>query len=149
MRDLAGIICSANEEGTEAMNLKIVREILEEVGALSGIDVGLHGISRNTERACAIFPRARAGARESVVGGRGNIGFDLARVTMLLRWGRDGDMALEMAQSVYDEVAEKRFNYAGRDGFFSGVNSGPVWLGMDGRGVFEYVLDFDVYLEAA
>ncbi|MDR2183180.1 MAG: minor capsid protein [Clostridiales bacterium] len=110
-----------------------------------GAEMTAHMISRNRERAIGIFPREGRAARETAIGGIDNRSFDTVRITLLLRWGRDGGAAERKAGEIYAAVAERDEDF----GFFRALNAGPVWLGMDERGIFEHVIDFDIYVGAA
>jgi len=116
-----------------------LRDVLPHEGA----EMTAHEISRNRERAIGVFPREGRAARETAIGGIDNRSYDTVRVTLLLRWGRKGSVAEAKAAEIYVAVAERDENF----GFVRAVNDAPVWLGMDERGICEYVIDFDVYMK--
>jgi len=135
-----------------SMNLEVVRRVLDGVEDLRGAEIELHEINRGRERAFSLYPRARAANARATVGGRGNLGYDLVRVTMMMRLGRDGEAAMAEAARIYEGIDGFGFvvdGVPGRNpkGFLMGANGGAAWLGMDGRGVFEWVLDFDCFIE--
>ena len=105
-------------------------------------------ISRNRERAIGLFPREGRAARRTAIGGFVNSSYEVVRATLLLRWGRDGGVAERKAAEIYHAVAEREFDCDGYRGFVAAINAGPVWLGMDERGIFEHVVDFDVYINS-
>ncbi|MCL2398010.1 MAG: minor capsid protein [Defluviitaleaceae bacterium] len=124
--------------------LGYLREILPHEGA----QMTAHTIGRNRERAIGVFAREGRAARQTAIGGCENRSFEVVRVTLLLRWGRDGDVAATKGLEIYEILAERDgIDFDGRVGFVRAVNAGPVWLGMDERGIFEFVIDFDVYIE--
>ena len=108
-----------------------------------GVEMTAHMIGRNRERAIGVFPREGRAARETAIGGIENRSFEVTRVTLLLRWGRDGCAAEAKAAEIYAALAERDEDF----GFVRAVNAAPVWLGMDERGIYEYVIDFDVYVK--
>ena len=108
---------------------------------LEGAEISAHSLGRNRERGFGLFPRGRGFKKTGAVGGF--MGFEVLRLTALLRWGRDGGVAEVKAREIYDLLADCKL----QGGFVMAVHDGPVWLGMDGRGVFEYVVDFDVYYD--
>jgi len=121
-------------------------EILANLGieaALGDADVSVHHVSRNRERAFGLFPANRGATL--AIGGKDGRGHVLVSLSAILRWGRDGSRAERKAAEVSGILAGRRFKHEGRAGFVMAQN--PVWLGMDERGVYEYVLDFDIYVE--
>ena len=118
-------------------------EYLRGVLSLDGAEITAHAIGRNRERAVGVFPREGRAARQTAIGGIGNRSFDTVRVTLLLRWGRDGGVAEAKAAEIYGIIAERDEDF----GFVRAISDAPVWLGMDERGVYEYVIDFDVYVQ--
>jgi len=123
-------------------------EVAVAVKEALGLDDGVlsfHEISRNCEEALGLYPRRGMRARRKLVGGICNRAYELYCVTLLLRWGRDGLRAEAKAKEIYDVLANCKFD----GGFVSAVYAAPVWLGADGRGVFEYALDFDFYFDVS
>jgi len=120
---------------------------LKEILPHEGAEITAHTISRNRERAIGIFPRQGSAAREAAVGGRENRSFEVLRVTLLLRWGRDGASAEAKAAQIYNVMEERDVDIDGCKGFMHAVNAQPAWLGMDERGIFEAVIDFDVHVK--
>jgi hypothetical protein len=119
---------------------------LKEVLPRENAEITAYTISRNRERAIGLFPKEGGTPRAAAIGGRENRSFNTVRVTLLLRWGRDGEAAAAKAAELYDVLMQRDFDYNGRGGFITAANDGPVWLGMDERGVFECVIDFDVFI---
>ena len=126
----------------EVAKLALAGDYLRRILPLEGVEITGYKIERNRERTVAIFPREGRAARETAVGGIGNRSFYMLRVTLLIRWGRDGAAAEAKAAQIYAAVAEHDANF----GFVRAVNDAPVWVGMDERGVYEYVVDVDFYV---
>ena len=129
------------------MDLAAVLGVLRGGLDCEGADMTAHVINRNRQRAFGLFMRGRGVAKSGAVGGAEARGHEVLRLVLLLRWGRDGSLAEGKAAAVYNGIACLGFEHEGRRGFFMAVNEGPVWVGADERGVFEYALDFDVYYE--
>jgi len=103
--------------------------------------VSLHSVARNRDEALGVYLRRGGRSRVEVLGVQDNRAFEVLCVSFLLRWGRDGVRAEEKAREIYDALVGLSFD----GGFVKAVYDAPVWLGADGRGVFECVLDFDFY----
>jgi len=119
---------------------EVRRLVIRALGLDEGL-VSLHEINRNREEALGLYPRRGSRVRREVVGICGNRAYEVLAVTLLLRWGRDGEAAEIQAYEIYKALAGLKFD----GGFVRAVFDAPVWLGADGRGVFEWVLDFDFY----
>ena len=124
------------------MELSCILDILCGILPLGDVELSAHNINRNRERAVGLFPRGRGVSKVGAIGGQVNSGYSVARLTMLIRWGREGIVAENAAWEIYRAVAERNFD----GGFVIAAKEAPVWLGMDDRGVFEYVVDFDAYI---
>ena len=128
------------------MEIGTILAYLKGILPHEGAEMTAHMISRNRERAIGLFAREGRVNRQTAIGGLANRSYEVVRATLLLRWGRDGGAAAAKASQIYAAVAERDFAYGGRRGFMRAVNDAPVWLGMDERGIFEHVIDFDVYV---
>ena len=128
---------------SDVSKVKEILPYLKEILPRDGVDITAHKISRNRERAIAVLPRDARTARETAIGGLENRSFEVGRITLLLRWGRDGCAAEAKAAEIYAALAERDEDF----GFIRAVNAAPVWLGMDEHGIFEHVIDFDVYVK--
>jgi len=129
------------------VSLGVVLAFLRNILPHEGADMTAHNISRNRERAIGLFLRSRGVAKTGTIGGCFNSGHEVLRLVLLVRWGRDGVAAEAKARQVYRAVAGGEYNHEGARGFMMAVNEGPVWNGFDDRGVNEYTLDFDLYVE--
>jgi hypothetical protein len=116
-------------------NLTDVKERLVEVLDVPADMISLHTVARNNEFALGIYNRRGNRQKQEMLGGEGNRAHGALPVTILLRWGRDGVAAEAKAEEVYACLIEM-------GGIFI-VSDGPVWLGADARGVFEYAVDID------
>jgi len=136
-------------QGDEIMEISDIREIFQELVSteIEGVKIDTHHIARNRQKAIGIFPRAKGAGNAGAIGGMQNMGYILRRVTMMIRWGDDGEIAERKIMGIFNKTTEINILYENRKGFIQGINSEPVWLGMDERGIYEYVIDFDVYVE--
>ncbi|MCL2855988.1 MAG: minor capsid protein [Defluviitaleaceae bacterium] len=122
------------------MDMNSVKQFITSLVDLQGAAVALHTISRNNQHALGIYPRQGQAAYNPNVGGRRAV--HVLPITLLLRWGRNGVAAEQMAAMLYNAIERAEVTH----GIVSPVSDGPVWLGADERGVFEYTIDVDFYV---
>ena len=116
-------------------NLTEVKAKLIEILDVPADVIWLHTIARNEERALGVYVRKGSRQKQELLGGEDNRAYGILPVTILLRWGKDGVAAEAKADEIYSKLAELDLSFA--------LFEGPVWLGADGRGVFEYTVDVD------
>ena len=129
------------------MEIDGILAYLRQILPYDDAEITAHTINRNSARAIGVFHREGRAARVGTIGGPQNASYEMLRVTLWVRWGRDGCAADKKSAEIYHAVAERDFSHEGRVGFMRALNAGPVWLGMDDRGIFEFVVDFDLYVE--
>ena len=120
-------------------NLTEVKAKLVEVLGIPADMIWLHTIARNEECALGVYIRKGNRQKQELLGGEDNRAYGTLPVTVLLRWGKDGAAAEAKAAEVYSRLTELDLSFA--------LFEGPVWLGADGRGVFEYTVDVDFLYE--
>ena len=126
------------------MSLELVRE------ALSGFinhELDLHNLWRNKEHAAALFSRGNGIRRRDNIAGDVGRGHDIIHASLALRHGRDGATAEREAHNLYNALCNRLLDYNGQRGFILTLFASPVWLGQDSRGVHEFIIDFDFYIE--
>ncbi|MCL2170780.1 MAG: hypothetical protein FWB71_01395 [Defluviitaleaceae bacterium] len=126
------------------MNLEIVKEVLMGLDAFAGVDIGLYQIQRNQEMSVSLF----AGGNEAraCIGGADAAGHEHMSVSLVLRWGRCGAAAFAKADEIYRAIANTPIEHGGRWGYLLNLSTKQKWIGIDERGIHEYVVDFDIFL---
>jgi len=120
-------------------NLTEVKAKLIEILDVPADMIWLHTIARNNDCAVGVYIRNGSRQKQEMLGGEDNRAYGILPVTILLRWGKDGVVAEAKADEIYSQLTELDFSFA--------LFEGPVWLGADGRGVFEYTVDIDFLYE--
>lgn len=120
------------------MNLTSIAKLLEN---MADCEITIHTINRNFQKTLGVYPRRGATPYSPEIGDLQ--GFDLMPVTLILRWGRNGVEAEEMAKKLYISLE----NASLERGILIHTNNAPIWLGADERGVFEYALDVDFFIK--
>lgn len=83
------------------------------------------------------------------VGGLANTSTAVKAVSILVHWGRNANVAEQKAQEVYQALFGKRGAAIGgrRVIMFQMPQSGPINVGTDGRGIYEYVIETNILYE--
>lgn len=128
------------------MTLKVLKDFFKT--AYSWTDsVSIGKIDSDAERAICFYHSRFGSAKIQTVGGKVNRSYGALPVTVLLRWTRNADAAENKAQSIYGFFDEKNFEIDGKRVFIISRYDGPIDLGTDGNGVYEYSFEFDAYYE--
>lgn len=126
------------------MYLKDLKDYFKEAfGWSEGISIGK--IDNNLDKAICFYDSKLASPKTGAIGGKQNRSYELKPVTLLLRWGNGADAAEHKAKEVYDFFDEKQFMLNNKRVFCISRYSGPIPLGTDDRGIYEYSFEFDFY----
>lgn len=104
-------------------------------------------IDNNQEKAICFYPSKREISKINRVGGKQNAKYNLIPITILLRYTKNQSLAEAKAKEIYDFFDEKSFLMNEKRVFVITHFNGPIWLGTDEKGVYEYSFEFDLYEE--
>lgn len=104
-------------------------------------------IDNDKEKAVCFYNSRVPRAKIDTVGGKSNRDYELKPVTILLRWGRNASAAEQKAREIFDFFDEKTFTLNNKRVFLISPYNGPIDLGTDDKGVYEYSFEFDFYSE--
>lgn len=128
------------------MTLKALKDFFKT--AYSWTDnISIGKIDGDVERAVCFYRSRLGAAKTQTVGRQGQPelrcvpGYGPAART------RNADSAEGKAQSIYDFFDEKDFEIDGQRAFIISRYDGPIDLGTEGNGVYEYSFEFDVYYD--
>ncbi|MEE0980753.1 MAG: minor capsid protein [Acutalibacteraceae bacterium] len=126
------------------MTLKWIKDFFKSTfGWQEGISIGK--IDNNLEKAICFYDSRHPSIKIGTVGGKENKSFDVKSLTILLRWTTNADEAEQKANEIYDFFDEKTFTHDGQRVFVISRYEGPIGLGTDDRGVYEYSFEFEFY----
>ncbi|MBP3328727.1 MAG: hypothetical protein J6L91_07455 [Clostridia bacterium] len=112
-------------------------------GWTEGISIGK--IDNNLKRAICFYNSRHGVPKTGTIGGKQNRSYELKPVTILLRWDNNADAAERKAKEIYDFFDEKEFHLNGKRVFCISRYEGPIDLGTDDRGIYEFSFEFDIY----
>ena len=125
--------------------LTLIRDFFkEQYGWTDSISVGR--IDQNADRAVCFYNSRFTAPKFTALGGKQNKGYKTVPVTVLLRWTNSPVKAAEKAQELYDFFDEKTFVIDNKRVFVISRYDSPIDLGSDDKGVCEYSLELDFYI---
>lgn len=109
--------------------------------------ISIGKIDNNQEKAVCFYNSKRNLAYSPVIGGRNNKSTYIKPITILLRYTKNQDSAENEIESIY-EFFEGRTFFINQKRIFVMMNTDePINLGSDEKGVYEYSIELDLYIE--
>ena len=112
-----------------------------------GEPISIGKIDNNEQRAICFYNSRTQRTTAHTFGGRALQSYRHYPVTILLRYGKGKQAAQDMAESVFSFFDESQFTIDGRHAFALSIYDGPIDLGTDDNGVFEYSVELDIYIK--
>ena len=123
------------------MEINEVRNLLRTVKWLSENWFGV--LRMDYSRAFAACLYAKRAEPILAVGGKVATGFSVSAYSLVLRLGADALESKRLADEVFNGVQSIRMD----DGFIRPFYGAALCLGADRAGVFEYQVDFEIFME--
>ena len=109
--------------------------------------ISIGKIDNNQEKAICFYNSRRQLAYSPVIGGKSNKSTYIKPITVLLRYTKNQDSAENKIESRYEFFEERTF-LIGKKRIFVIMNTdGPINLGTDDKGIYEYSIEMDLYIE--
>lgn len=97
-------------------------------------------IDNKKDKSVGVYGRGSISAFRKALGGEDS--YDTKEVSLLVHWNKSPSESEEAAYDLFNAVK----NIANADILFvKMINNEPVFIGTDKFGIYEYVIDFDVY----
>lgn len=97
-------------------------------------------IDNKKDKSVGVYGRGSISAFKKALGGEDS--YDTKEVSLLVHWNKSPSESEEAAYDLFNAVK----NITNADILFiKMINNEPVFIGTDKVGIFEYVIDFDVY----
>ena len=109
--------------------------------------ISIGKIDNNKEKAICFYGSRTNRAAAHTFGGKALQSYNHNAITILIRWGREKQAAADKAQAVFDFFDETQFTLNDKHAFCLSIYNGPIDLGSDEKGVYEYSLEFDFYTQ--
>lgn len=109
--------------------------------------ISIGKIDNNQEKAICFYNSRRQLAYSPVIGGKSNKSTYIKPITVLLKYTKNQDSAENKIESIYEFFEERTF-FIGEKRIFVIMNTdGPINLGTDDKGIYEYSIEMDLYIE--
>lgn len=97
-------------------------------------------IDNKKDKSVGVYGRGSISAFKKALGGEDS--YDTKEVSLLVHWNKSPSESEEAAYDLFNAVK----NITNADILFiKMINNEPVFIGTDKFGIYEYVIDFDVY----
>ena len=109
--------------------------------------ISIGKIDNNQEKAICFYNSRRQLAYSPVIGEKSNKSTYIKPITVLLKYTKNQDSAENKIESIYEFFEERTF-FIGEKRIFVIMNTdGPINLGTDDKGIYEYSVEMDLYIE--
>lgn len=128
------------------MTLAQIRDWLKTFDVAGNYYIGR--LDNKLERSLGVYDRARKGPPVIALGGAENSSYDVKAVRLLLHWNRNADQTEAAARALWDAVVRAAHIDLPDDGHIQFVRPAapaPRAVGTDAGGVYEYIIDLDIY----
>lgn len=120
------------------MTLSELRGIIAALGLSDYTYMG--NLDNKKDRSVGVYSRGSISAFKKALGGEDSYG--TKEVSLLVHWNKSPSESEEAAYDLFNAVK----NITNADILFiKMINNEPVFIGTDKFGIYEYVIDFDVY----
>ena len=109
--------------------------------------ISIGKIDNNQEKAICFYNSKRNLAYSPVIGGKNNKSTYIKPITILLRYTKNQDSAESKIQEIYEFFEGRTFLINQKRIFVMMNTEEPINLGTDEKGVYEYSIEIDLYIE--
>ena len=109
--------------------------------------ISIGKIDNNQEKALCFYNSKRNLAYSPVIGGKNNKSTYIKPITILLRYTKYQDSAENKIQEIYEFFEGRTFLINQKRIFIMMNTDEPIDLGTDEKGVYEYSIEMDLYIE--
>lgn len=105
-------------------------------------------LDNKQEKSLGVYQR-EGGEAHVAIGGLDNTKYDIKRVSVLLHWNKNARETETTAYELYDKIIKTKELIIGETPVYCLMmrNSEPVDVGTDDAGVYERVIQLDIYFE--
>lgn len=127
------------------MELADIRDWLKTLGVAENYYIGR--LDNKKEKSLGVYNRPRVGAPILAVGGPNSSSYGVKAVSLLLHWNQNARDTEQAAQALWDKLVDVKRTEAG-EGYIQYLQltiPEPVAVGTDDGGVYEYVIEMNIY----
>lgn len=112
-----------------------------------GDSITIGKIDMTKEKAVCIYGNAGSGSPVLAIGGVGYSSYNKKSLKILTRWTKNADKAELHAQDIFNKLLDMSFFIAEKECFIEMTCAEPIPLDTDEKGVYEYVIEFNLFYE--
>lgn len=120
------------------ITLSEIRQIIEDLQLSEHTYMG--NVDNKKDKSIGIYGRRSISAFKKAVGG--NDSYNIKEVSLLIHWNKSPGQSEAAAYDIFNAVQEIATE---KILFVKLANNEPVPIGTDKFGIYEYLIDFDVY----
>lgn len=128
------------------MTLAEIRDWLKTFDVAENYYIGR--LENKKEKSLGVYDRARSGAPVMALGGIQNSSYDIKAVSLLLHWNKNARETEGAAQALWDSLfgtAHVDVPSGAHIQFIQPAVPAPVAVGTDDGGIYEYVIEINIY----
>lgn len=126
------------------MRLRDFRDFVGRLGIADDENCYCGVLDEKKEHSIGCYPLKRAMAPEVAYGGMDNMSYAAKGISLLVHWDRGCTSSDEAANNLYAALNNK-VNYVDSIIYIKMLQNEPVWVGLDDKGIYEYVIECIVY----
>ena len=106
-------------------------------------------LDNKKDKSIGIYSRKRSGPPVMAYGGLENSKYDIKPISVLIHWNKNADETERTAFNLFKAIQSEKNRYMGSIQIYYVELKvpEPVNVGTDDKGIYEYVIEFDIYYE--
>lgn len=131
------------------LRLKDIRKYIAGLGIVSDDYVYIGKLDNKKDCSIGVYHRKADGPPEVPLGGMQYRSYEITPVSLLIHWNKSVSAAEDAAIKLYEKLTNETSPVIGDKEirFFAMQTPGPVDVGTDDSGIYEYVIWFDIISE--
>ena len=106
-------------------------------------------LDNKKDKSIGVYPLKRSGPPVVPIGGLKNSKYNIKSISVLIHWNKNMDETEQAAYALFRGIQRETYMRMGRvQIYYVDLKvPEPVSVGTDDKGVYEYVIEFDIYYE--
>lgn len=127
------------------MTLVEIKDWLKTLGVAENYYIGR--LDNKQEKSLGVYDRPAGTRPVMALGGLQNSSYNIRGISLLLHWNRNKNQTEEAAMALWDQLMEVRDLDVGMQHihFLQMTVPEPIGVGTDADGIYEYVINFNIY----
>lgn len=129
--------------------LKDIRDYVATLGIAEDEHCYMGILPEKKEKSIGTYPLKRAGKNKTPIGGEINRSFGTKQVSFLVHWNKSPTETEKEANELFCALRETKMQEVNgwMIKFIQIEKLEPIWIGMDSNGIYEYVIECEIYYD--